>query len=150
MMTATQAERLVRKITEVMGQPSSDTQAKLAQDYADLCRAAGRGGLEQCVVDRSKADQFLQSAATGRDAAAPARSNYRPEFPAGGGMAQLLPGSSIAVERSVLRQICPPAQFRLWQRHRQRPSVLPAITGVAVMKRDDEGALVNSGASSPA
>ena len=42
MITVTQAERLVRKITDVLGQPVSDTQAKLAQEYADLCRAASR------------------------------------------------------------------------------------------------------------
>ena len=40
MMTLTQAERLVRKIAEAISQPASDTQtAKLAQDYAEVCRA---------------------------------------------------------------------------------------------------------------
>lgn len=59
MMTVTQAERLVRKITEVIGQPPSDTQAKLAQEYADLCRAASRR-LEQCAL-MIEAGQFLQA-----------------------------------------------------------------------------------------
>ena len=59
MITVTQAERLVRKITEVMGQPPSDAQAKLAQEYADLCRAANRR-LEQCAV-MIEAGQSLQA-----------------------------------------------------------------------------------------
>jgi hypothetical protein len=59
MMTVTQTERLVRKITEVIGQPASDTQAKLAQEYADLCRAASRR-LEQCAL-MIEAGQFLQA-----------------------------------------------------------------------------------------
>jgi cell fate (sporulation/competence/biofilm development) regulator YlbF (YheA/YmcA/DUF963 family) len=60
MITLTQAERLVRKIAEVVGQPASDTQtAKLAQEYADLCRAANRR-LEQCAI-MIEAGQFLQA-----------------------------------------------------------------------------------------
>jgi hypothetical protein len=60
MMTLTQAERLVRKIAEVASQPSSDTQtAKLAQDYAEVCRAANRR-LEQCAI-MIEAGQFLQA-----------------------------------------------------------------------------------------
>jgi hypothetical protein len=59
MITVTQAERLVRKITEAVGQPPSDTQAKLAQEYADLCRAASRR-LEQCAL-MIEAGQFLQA-----------------------------------------------------------------------------------------
>ncbi|HZM05401.1 MAG TPA: hypothetical protein VFC44_20575 [Candidatus Saccharimonadales bacterium] len=56
----TQAERLVRKIAEVVSQPASDTQtAKLAQEYADLCRAANRR-LEQCAI-MIEAGQFLQA-----------------------------------------------------------------------------------------
>ena len=60
MITLTQAERLVRKIAEVTVQPDSAPQmAKLAQDYADLCRAANRR-LEQCAV-MIEAGQFLQA-----------------------------------------------------------------------------------------
>jgi len=60
MMTLTQAERLVRKIAEVASQPASDTQtAKLAHDYAELCRAANRR-LEQCAI-MIEAGQFLQA-----------------------------------------------------------------------------------------
>ena len=60
MMTLTQAERLVRKIAEVASQPASDTQtAKLAQDYAEVCRAANRR-LEQCAI-MIEAGQFLQA-----------------------------------------------------------------------------------------
>ncbi len=60
MMTLTQAERLVRRITEVANQPASDTQtAKLAHDYAELCRAANRR-LEQCAI-MIEAGQFLQA-----------------------------------------------------------------------------------------
>jgi len=66
MITRTQAERLVRKITEVVGHPApdihplSDTQiAKLAQDYSDLCRDANRR-LEQCAI-MIEAGQSLQA-----------------------------------------------------------------------------------------
>src|SRR5580700_2131686 len=60
MMTLTQTERMVRKITEVVGQPASDTQkAKLAHDYAEVCRAANRR-LEQCAL-MIEAGQFLQA-----------------------------------------------------------------------------------------
>ena len=66
MTTLTQAERLVRRIAEVVGHPAadahpaSDTQtAKLAQDYADLCRDANRR-LEQCAM-MIDAGQFLQT-----------------------------------------------------------------------------------------
>src|ERR1035441_2942693 len=60
MITITQAERLVRKIAEMAGQPVSDTQtAKLAQEYTDLCRAANRR-LEQCAI-MIEAGQFLQA-----------------------------------------------------------------------------------------
>ncbi len=60
MMTLTQTERLVRKIAEVAGQAASDTQtAKLAQDYAEVCRAANRR-LEQCAI-MIEAGQFLQA-----------------------------------------------------------------------------------------
>jgi len=60
MITLTQAERLVRKIAEVVAHPASDTQAaKLAQDYADLCRDANRR-LEQCAV-MIQAGQFVQA-----------------------------------------------------------------------------------------
>src|SRR5271169_3524355 len=66
MITITQAERLVRKIAEVVGQPASDTQtAKLAQDYADLCRVANRR-LEQCaiMIEAGQSLQALQLAET--------------------------------------------------------------------------------------
>jgi hypothetical protein len=60
MMTLTQAERLVRKIAEVASQPAPETQtAKLAHDYAELCRAANRR-LEQCAI-MIEAGQFLQA-----------------------------------------------------------------------------------------
>jgi len=60
MMTLTQAERLVRKIAEAISQPASDAQtAKLAQDYAEVCRAANRR-LEQCAI-MIEAGQFLQA-----------------------------------------------------------------------------------------
>ncbi|HEV7923904.1 MAG TPA: hypothetical protein VGR14_01010 [Verrucomicrobiae bacterium] len=60
MMTLTQAERLVRRISEVASQPASDTQtAKLAHDYVELCRAANRR-LEQCAI-MIEAGQFLQA-----------------------------------------------------------------------------------------
>jgi len=56
----TQTERLVRKITEAASQPASDTQsAKLAHDYAEVCRAANRR-LEQCAI-MIEAGQFLQA-----------------------------------------------------------------------------------------
>ncbi|HEY3863833.1 MAG TPA: hypothetical protein VGO59_18305 [Verrucomicrobiae bacterium] len=60
MMTLTQTERMVRKIAEMAAQPSSDTQtAKLAHDYAEICRAANRR-LEQCAL-MIEAGQFLQA-----------------------------------------------------------------------------------------
>ena len=60
MMTLTQTERLVRKIAEVAAHPVTDTQtAKLAHDYAELCRAANRR-LEQCAL-MIEAGQFLQA-----------------------------------------------------------------------------------------
>jgi hypothetical protein len=60
MINLTQTERLVRKIAEVVAHPASDTQAaKLAQDYADLCRDANRR-LEQCAV-MIEAGQFVQA-----------------------------------------------------------------------------------------
>src|SRR5271156_6771782 len=60
MMTLNQAERLVRRIGELVGHPTPDAQtAKLAQDYADLCRAANRR-LEQCAL-MIEAGQFLQA-----------------------------------------------------------------------------------------
>jgi len=60
MMTLTKTERLVRKIADAASQPASDTQAaKLAQDYAEVCRAANRR-LEQCAI-MIEAGQFLQA-----------------------------------------------------------------------------------------
>jgi hypothetical protein len=60
MMTLNQTERLVRKIAEVAAHPATDTQtAKLAHDYAELCRAANRR-LEQCAL-MIEAGQFLQA-----------------------------------------------------------------------------------------
>src|SRR5580658_9650040 len=60
MMTLNQTERLVRKIADAVSQPVSDTHtAKLAQDYAEVCRAANRR-LEQCAI-MIEADQFLQA-----------------------------------------------------------------------------------------
>jgi hypothetical protein len=60
MMTLNQTERLVRKVAEAASQPSSDTQtAKMAQDYAEVCRAANRR-LEQCAI-MIEAGQFLQA-----------------------------------------------------------------------------------------
>src|SRR3984957_4538644 len=60
MMTLNQAERLVRKITELVGHATPDAQAaRFAQDYADLCRAANRR-LEQCAL-MIEAGQFLQA-----------------------------------------------------------------------------------------
>src|SRR5580658_7280905 len=66
MTTITQAERVVRKIIEALAQPPSETQAaKLAQDYADLCRAASRR-LEQCalMIEAGQSLQALQLAET--------------------------------------------------------------------------------------
>src|SRR5580698_9437324 len=66
MMTVTQAERLARKIAEAMAAPSPDAQtAKLAQDYAELCRAANRR-LEQCalMIEAGQRLQALQLAET--------------------------------------------------------------------------------------
>ncbi len=66
MTTATQAERLARKIAEAMAAQASDGQAaKLAQDYADLCRAANRR-LEQCalMIEAGQDLQALQLAET--------------------------------------------------------------------------------------
>ena len=66
MTTAAQAERLVRKIAEAMAAPSPDAQtAKLAQDYADLCRGAARR-LEQCalMIEAGQSLQALQLAET--------------------------------------------------------------------------------------
>ena len=65
-MTLNQIERLVRKIAEVLGQPALEAQAaKLAQDYAELARAAHRR-LEQCAVMIEAGDelQALQLAET--------------------------------------------------------------------------------------
>src|SRR5215475_7375144 len=60
MMTLAQAERLVRKISESLGQPALEAQApKLAQDFAELGRAASRR-LEQCAV-MIEAGQELQA-----------------------------------------------------------------------------------------
>jgi hypothetical protein len=60
MITLNQTERLVRKIAEAVGQQASDTQtAKLAQDYAEVCRAANRR-LEKCAI-MIEAGQFLQA-----------------------------------------------------------------------------------------
>lgn len=66
MMTLAQAERLVRKITESLGQPSLEAQApKLAQDFAELGRAASRR-LEQCasMIEAGEELQALQLAET--------------------------------------------------------------------------------------
>jgi hypothetical protein len=50
MTTLHQAERLARRIGEVVGHPAPDAQAaRLAQDYAELCRTANRR-LEQCAL----------------------------------------------------------------------------------------------------
>src|SRR5215831_13091153 len=50
MKTVNQAERLVRRIAELLGQPTLESQAaKLAHDYSELARAASRR-LEQCAV----------------------------------------------------------------------------------------------------
>ena len=43
MTTLNQVERLIRRITEAITHPAADPQiAKLAQEYADLCRGATR------------------------------------------------------------------------------------------------------------
>src|SRR5580658_10336899 len=66
MTTITQAERVVRKIIEALAQPPSETQAaKLAQEYADLCRTANRR-LEQCalMIEAGQSLQALQLAET--------------------------------------------------------------------------------------
>ena len=66
MMTLTQAERLVRRITELLGQPTLEAQAaKLAQDYSELARAASRR-LEQCalMIEAGEDLQALQLAET--------------------------------------------------------------------------------------
>ncbi|HEX3716799.1 MAG TPA: hypothetical protein VH595_02425 [Verrucomicrobiae bacterium] len=66
MTTLNQAERLVRKIGELVGQPIPDVQAsRLAQEYAELCRGAGRR-LEQCalMIEAAQGLQALQLAET--------------------------------------------------------------------------------------
>jgi hypothetical protein len=66
MMTLAQAERLVRKITESLGQPAQEAQAaKLAQDFAEVARAASRR-LEQCglMIEAGEELQALQLAET--------------------------------------------------------------------------------------
>jgi hypothetical protein len=66
MTTLHQAERLARRIGEIVGHPAPDAQAaRLAQDYADLCRAAGRR-LEQCalMIEAGQSLQALQLAET--------------------------------------------------------------------------------------
>src|SRR5262245_33444121 len=66
MTTFAQAERLVRKITESLGQPTMEAQApKLAQDFAELGRAASRR-LEQCasMIEAGEEVQALQLAET--------------------------------------------------------------------------------------
>lgn len=65
-MTLNQAERLVRKITELVGNPAPDAQAaRFAQDYADLTRTASRR-LEQCalMIEAGQSLQALQLAET--------------------------------------------------------------------------------------
>ena len=66
MMTLTQAERLVRRITELLGLPALEAQAaKLAQDYSELARA-GSHRLEQCalMIEAGEDLQALQLAET--------------------------------------------------------------------------------------
>jgi hypothetical protein len=66
MLTISQTERLVRRIGELLGQPALEAQAaKLAQDYAELGRAAMRR-LEQCnlMIDAGEELQALQLAET--------------------------------------------------------------------------------------
>jgi hypothetical protein len=66
MTTLHQAERLARRIGEVLGHPAPEAQAsRLAQDYAELCRAANRR-LEQCalMIEAGQSLQALQLAET--------------------------------------------------------------------------------------
>ena len=66
MMTKFQAERLVRKIAELLGQPALENQAaKLAKDYTELADAASRR-LEQCaaMIEAGEELQALQLAQT--------------------------------------------------------------------------------------
>jgi hypothetical protein len=66
MTTLHQAERLARRIGEVVGHPAPDAQAaRLAQDYVELCRAANRR-LEQCalMIEAGQSLQALQLAET--------------------------------------------------------------------------------------
>jgi hypothetical protein len=66
MMTLTQAERLVRRISELLGLPAMEAQAaKLAQDYSELARAGSRR-LEQCalMIEAGEDLQALQLAET--------------------------------------------------------------------------------------
>ncbi|MBI4325967.1 MAG: hypothetical protein HY674_11965 [Chloroflexi bacterium] len=63
-MNLTEAERLVRKITQLLQEPAQEAQApKLAQEYADLCRAASHR-LDQCAAMLQAGDdhQALQLA----------------------------------------------------------------------------------------
>jgi hypothetical protein len=66
MTSLSQAERLARKIGDLVGHPIPDAQAaRLAEDYADLCRAASRR-LEQCalMIEAAQSLQALQLAET--------------------------------------------------------------------------------------
>jgi hypothetical protein len=66
MTTLHQAERLARRIGDLAGHPAPDAQAaRLAQDYAELCRAANRR-LEQCalMIEAGQSLQALQLAET--------------------------------------------------------------------------------------
>lgn len=66
MTTLNQAERLVRRIGDLAGHPTPDAQAaRLAQDYAEICRAASRR-LEQCalMIEAAQGLQALQLAET--------------------------------------------------------------------------------------
>ncbi len=66
MTTLNQVERLVRKITELLGQPAQEEQAaKLAQEFAQLGRATARR-LEQCalMIEAGEESQALQLAET--------------------------------------------------------------------------------------
>src|SRR5665213_3719998 len=66
MMTLNQAERMARKIGELVGHATPDAQAaRFAQDYADLSRAANRR-LEQCalMIEAGQSLQALQLAET--------------------------------------------------------------------------------------
>src|SRR5438874_8148223 len=59
MTTLNQAEKLVRKITELLGQPAMEAQAaKLAQEYSQLARAASRR-LEQCALMIEAGEELL-------------------------------------------------------------------------------------------